>query len=89
MPTGTPAWRKCPKCKRGKWGFSKPELGTRVIGNGIRCVRSQHSGHSNGGSSFYGYPGLVVCLDCGHTWYSTLSSAGRVRERDAHPWKNS
>ena len=87
MPTGTPISTKCPKCKRGKWGFPRAELGCRVIGNGTRCVRSHHHGGGKGGAGFYGYPGLVCCLDCGHQWFSTLSSAGRVNYRDVHPYK--
>lgn len=82
MPPGTPTWRKCPKCKRGKWGFGRIDLGTVVIGNGTKMVQSRHSGHGNGGSGFYGYPGLVRCLDCGHEWFSTLPSAGRVSYRE-------
>ena len=85
MPTGTPICAKCPKCKRGQWREPRPDLGVRVIGNGIRVVRSNHKGWGNGGAGFTGYPGLVRCLDCEHEWYSTLPSAGRVNHRDAHP----
>jgi hypothetical protein len=85
MPTGTPYWPKCPKCKRGKWGYPRPDLGVRVIGNGIRPVRSNTSGFGKGGPGFYGYPGLVRCLDCGHEWFSTLPSARRIDYRMAHP----
>jgi hypothetical protein len=88
MPTGTPICCKCPKCKRGQWREPKPDLGTIIIGNGIRLVQSKHAGYGNGGSGFYGYPGLVKCLDCGHEWFSTLPSAGRVHERNAHPLKD-
>ena len=80
MPRGTPIVPKCPKCKAGKYGYARAMSGCRPTGHvEKRLSRSNHSGHGGGGAGFYGYRGEVECLDCGHKWYSTHPSSGRVR----------
>lgn len=78
MPAGTPLALKCPHCKRGKYGYPRPEKGVRATGLlEPRVTRSAHCGHGKGGASFRGYRGLVKCLDCGHSWFSTHPDSGR------------
>jgi hypothetical protein len=80
MPTGTPCWPKCPKCKRGKWGYPKPEKGVHFTGLvERRLTTSKHQGHGNGGQGFHGHRGLIECHDCGHKWFSTNPRSGRIR----------
>jgi hypothetical protein len=78
MPTGTPISIKCPKCKRGKWGHDRNRKGVQAVGCEVKPTRSQHAGHGNGGSSFYGHRSIVCCLDCGHTWPTTLYTWARI-----------
>lgn len=79
MSTGTPHVLKCPKCKRGQWREPPIERGVHKTGNvEPRITKSAHKGHGNGGRSFYGHRGEVECLDCGHKWFSTHHSSGRV-----------
>jgi ribosomal protein S27E len=82
MPAGTPLTIKCPKCKRGMFGYPRRDRGCRPTGRvDDKIRRSQHCGHGNGGAGFYGYRGEVECLDCGHKWFSTHPNSGRRRVR--------
>ena len=91
MPTGTPYTLKCRRCKRGMnrellhlrdfyVGAARVQPTGRVE---AKVTRSKHTGHGNGGASFYGHRGEVRCLDCGHTWWSTHPRSGRVECRGA------
>lgn len=74
MPTGVPHTLKCPKCKRGKWGYEwKPIVkGLRVDYDRIR---------DRWGGSYRRIQTFVACLDCGHTWWTTLFHTKALRER--------
>jgi hypothetical protein len=65
MSKGRPICTKCPNCKRGKYGYDRPEKGVRTMPDPPKDRKRR--------------PGAVVrtmthveCLDCGHTWWSTL-----------------
>jgi ribosomal protein S27E len=78
MPTGTPLYMKCPKCRRGQYSYPRQVRGVRPTGKvEKRITRSAHCGHGSGGRAFYGHRGQVECLDCGHVWYSTHFDSGR------------
>ena len=84
MTSGTPTTLKCPHCRLGKWGHPRPRNGVRATGfTETRVTKSKHQGHGNGGASFIGYRGQVICLDCGHKWYSTHPDSGRSTTQKA------
>lgn len=79
MPKGTPITLKCPKCSAGKWRRQRAVRGCRATGEAEKKIsRSKHVGHGSGGGGFRGHRGLAECKDCGHRWYSTHPSSGRV-----------
>jgi hypothetical protein len=65
---GVPVSPKCPKCKRGKWGHAPINKGVRKHRDKLR---ERWSTGGRGHSYFRGQM-LIECLDCGHTWWSTL-----------------
>ena len=79
MPTGTPLWPACPKCRRGAYGHAGRK-NTVVAGALEIAVRSSgHKGHGNGGPFFRGHRALMRCEDCNHTWWSTNPAAYPLR----------
>lgn len=67
---GRPISVKCPKCKRGKYGFERPERGLK-IGEQKRNPRPRT--HRSTTLT------QVNCLDCGHWWWTTLLTSRQPR----------
>ena len=58
MTTGRPVRIKCPKCKRGKYGYSPQIRGVEGVGDRVKKGRRRIR--------------LTRCLDCGHEWMCNL-----------------
>ncbi len=82
MSSGTPLTMKCPKCRLGQYGHGRPMPGEWPRSTGrvemARIVKSKHQGHGKGGRGFHGHRGEARCGACGHTWWSTHPSSGRL-----------
>lgn len=80
MGRGKPISVKCPKCKRGKYLCERQVRGVMVIAHETRVSARKSSCGGTGGARFYGHRGIVECLDCGHTWRSTLAGVNAWRK---------
>lgn len=74
MPKGTPIGLKCPRCRRGKWGYERTVKGVQLADEyegRVHRTRSSSAGGC-GGPTKVGHRRKVECLDCGHVWFTTL-----------------
>jgi len=73
MTTGRPIVTKCPKCRRGKHGCPPQELGVRGTELRRQGWRATRKGKVLRTLTH------VMCVDCGHAWWTTLEPAPRSR----------
>jgi hypothetical protein len=59
---------KCPKCKRGKYGYPAALRGVERVGQ----TRERWIGAAHPRGTRLKTQTLMRCLDCEHTWWSTL-----------------
>lgn len=78
MPRGTPYLMKCPKCHTFEYGHTRDGLGVHRIGEVERKVSCTKHPGATSGPGFRGHRGRVMCLDCGHEWWSIHPSSGRI-----------
>lgn len=64
MGTGRPLTVKCPRCRRGKYGYPPQEKGVRASPDILQ--REAWRCHVLRTLTFVG------CDDCGHAWWTTL-----------------
>ncbi len=77
MPTGQPIALKCPKCRRGKHGYSPRDRGVQAI-VGVAQHR-EWRGMRHG--RVFRLVTRIRCLDCSHEWWSTLPAERRERRK--------
>jgi hypothetical protein len=76
MTTGRPIATKCPACKRGKWGKEPVVRGVRRTPNVTQRDarrRVRRGTHRVTLTS-------MSCLDCGHSWWTTLERLLETKE---------
>lgn len=80
MPTGVPIALKCPRCRRGQYGYPKPIEGVRQTGVFETKVQARSTRRRGRGPRVYRQ--RVRCLDCKHEWWSTLPGVAKEAWRD-------
>jgi hypothetical protein len=71
---GRPHSVRCPKCRRGKFGYRPQIAGVKVTWEQKPNPRPQHP-HAHTLTR-------IVCLDCEHEWWTTLLGARRDKLKE-------